>query len=487
MNSFAGKHVRSKIRVLFVVLTMLVGVHFALAQTTLTTLIKFPITNGFPQASLTMGNDGNLYGTTLATVFKVDTNGLCTTLASFPTNTYPSAYASALTLGNDGNFYGTTGWGGYTNATYQYGMGTVFKVTTNGILTTLTEFAITNGASPSAALTLGNDGNFYGTTGEGGYTNLNYYSDPGFGTVFKVTTNGVLTTLAKFANTNGSYPFGLTLGNDGNFYGTTAMGGTNDVTYGGDGTVFKVTTNGVLTSLFSFAYTNGKFPNGLTLGNDGYFYGTTEDGGTGGPGGNGNGTIFRVTTNGVLASTWSFGSTPITFFEGSPNSCLMLGSDGNFYGTASGSSVSGSGQGSPPMDGVVFKVTTNGIFTTLFNFSGTNGQGPMAALTVGNDGNFYGTTQYGGATNLDWDPFYGYGTVFKLTLPPTLSPLSFSNNLPIITVAGLARPSVQIQTTTNFTTAWIVLTNLVFANGNSQFVDVTATNSTKKFYRVMVR
>jgi uncharacterized repeat protein (TIGR03803 family) len=472
-------------------MAMLFGILSAPAQTTLTTLIKFPITNGFPQASLTLGNDGNLYGTTLNTVFKVDTNGLCTTLASFPTNTtntYPSTYASALTLGNDGNFYGTTTLGGYTNAVYTDGMGTVFKVTTNGILTTLIYFSDTNGAAPSAALTLGNDGNFYGTSGEGGYTNYNTDSGAdGYGTVFKMTTNGVLTTLAKFANTNGSYPFGLTLGNDGNFYGTTAQGGTNDVTYGGDGTVFKVTTNGVLTSLFSFAYTNGKFPNGLTLGNDGYFYGTTVNGGTGGLGGQGNGTIFKVTTNGVLTTIWSFGSTPTTFFEGSPISGLMLGNDGNFYGTASGSSVSGSGQGSPPMDGVVYEVTTNGIFTTLFNFGGTNGQAPMAALTVGNDGNFYGTTQYGGATNFLYSSFYGNGTVFKLTLPPTLSPLSLSNNLPIITLAGLGRPSVQIQTTTNFTTPWIVLTNLVFTNGNSHFVDASATNSTKKFYRVMVQ
>src|SRR5665213_2244172 len=167
---------------------------------------------------------------------------------------------AGLVAGQDGNFYGTTTNGG-TNGGY----GTVFKVTTSGVLTTLVSFNNTDGVNPQAGLTMGNDGNFYGTTVSGG-------TNGGWGTVFKVTTNGVLTSLVSFNNTDGSYPRGtLMLGNDGNLYGTTYFGGSNSL-----GTVFKVTTNGVLASLVSFNGANGANPSaGLTLGSDGNFYGTT--------------------------------------------------------------------------------------------------------------------------------------------------------------------------------------------------------------------
>jgi len=189
-----------------------------------------------------------------------------------------------LCAGQDGNFYGTTVGGG-TNG----GFGTVFKVTTNGLLTSLVSFAGTNGSFSHSELAQGNDGNFYGTTAGGG--------DNGYGTVFVVTTNGLLTSLVPFADTNGAFPYSsLTMGNDGNFYGTTYYGGSNNIL----GTIFRVTTNGVLTSLASFNNTNGANPiAGLTLGSDGNFYGTTAFGGTN----SGNyGTIFQVTPNGVLTS-----------------------------------------------------------------------------------------------------------------------------------------------------------------------------------------
>ena len=221
------------------------------------------------------------------------------TLCSF-NGTNGASPEAALTLGNDGNFYGTTSQGGSTNSIYPNGLGTVFKVTTRGVLTTLVSFNFTNGAFPLAALTLGNDGNFYGTTQCGGITNPSFPS--GMGTVFKVTANGTLTTLVSFNFNNGANPYAaLTLGADGNFFGTTPNGGSSY----NEGAVFKVTTNGTLTTLVSFKGTNGAEPfAALTLGTDGIFYGTTSSSYP-----SGMGTVFKVTTNGTLTTLVSFNFT----------------------------------------------------------------------------------------------------------------------------------------------------------------------------------
>ena len=254
---------------LFCLLLLLGGGANATAQS-VTTLVNFTGANGAdPFAGLTLGADGNFYGTTLGggssgrgTVFQVTTNGTLTTLVNFTSPTGQNPWAG-LTVGADGNFYGTTKQGGTS------GFGTVFKATTNGTLTTLLNFSNANGAYPFAGLTVGADGNFYGTTYQGGSS--------GAGTVFKMTTNGTLTTLVNFNNANGANPYaGLTLGTDGNFYGTTEMGGSDSA-----GTVFKVTTNGTLTTLVNFTSANGEYPEaGLTVGADGNFYGTTYQGGS---------------------------------------------------------------------------------------------------------------------------------------------------------------------------------------------------------------
>jgi uncharacterized repeat protein (TIGR03803 family) len=378
---------KSIIAFLFMASASLVG-----AQT-LQTLCSFANTNGAnPRAALTLGNDGNFYGTTVSggssgqgTVFKVTTNGVLTMLVSFA-GTNGENPEAALTLGNDGNFYGTTEQGGSNN------WGTIFQVTTNGVLTTLVSFADTNGANPFAGLTLGSDGNFYGTTFYGGGN--------GYGTVFQMTTNGVLTTLVSFSNTNGANPSAsLIRGNDGNFYSVTFFGGTNDL-----GIVFEITTNDVFITLTSFNSTNGNgndfsLPTAaLTQGSDGNFYGTTQTGGSGG-----DGTVFQVTTNGVLTTLVLFNGT-----NGWSPTTLTLGNDGNFYGTTSGGGNGGYG--------TIFQVTTNGMLVTLVSFAGgTNGAIPYAGLTLGNDGNFYGTTLSGGGV------FPGYGTVFRLSFAPSIN------------------------------------------------------------------
>jgi uncharacterized repeat protein (TIGR03803 family) len=317
---------------------------------TLATLVYFCVTNGeWPAASLTPGSGGNFYGMTSSggsnesgTVFQMTTNGILYTLYPFSasvngTNVEGASPQAGLTLGSDGLLYGTTcdGGGG--------GDGTVFKITTNGTLAVLHSFradalnatyAYTNadGANPKANLAAGNDGKFYGTTSVGG-TN-------GYGTVFQVTTNGTFTTLVAFNGTNGSDPLGqLTLGTDGNFYGTTSVGGTNN-----NGTVFEMATNGTMHVIHTFSetinnagYTNvdGASPQaGLTPGNNGIFYGTTTKGGN-----YGYGTVFQMTTNGMLTTLASFANTN----GASPVAELTFGNDGNLYGTANTGGATGNG------------------------------------------------------------------------------------------------------------------------------------------------
>ncbi len=209
-----------------------------------------------------------------------------------------SAPSAGLVQATDGNFYGTTYAGG-TSGNCQGGCGTVFRITPGGTLTTLHSFDCYDGASPTAALVQGTDGNFYGTTYGGG---ANQY----YGTVFKITPSGTLTSLYSFcaqANcTDGSMPYaGLVQGTDGNFYGTTLEGGANSgcsLGSGTCGTVFKITPGGTLTTLHSFCAQSGCADGGnpyagLVQASDGNFYGTTFERGA-----NGYGTVFKITPSG---------------------------------------------------------------------------------------------------------------------------------------------------------------------------------------------
>ncbi len=249
----------------------------------------------------------------------------------------------------------------------------VFKpFQTNGSYTSFFSFGGTNGSNPGRKLVLGNDGNFYGTAANGG-------SSSGNGTVFKITTNAVLTLLWSFNGTNGSQPFaGLTLGTDGIFYGTTAFGGSNYTGVNtGNGTVFRITTNGLLTTLAFFNGTNGSAPmSGLAQASDGNFYGTTSLGGT-----HNFGTVFQITTNGNLTTLISFDGTN----GSSPSSGLTQGSDGSLYGTTAFSGATGTNFGT------IFSITTNGILNTLVYLNGTNGRNAFSDMCMGRDGNLYGS------------------------------------------------------------------------------------------------
>jgi uncharacterized repeat protein (TIGR03803 family) len=365
--------------------TLAVGASSALAETyTQSVLYSFCSQGGtdctdgaLPFASLVQAYDGNFYGTTLGggandsagggagTFFQITPSGTHTNLYSFcnqgGTNCTDGYLPRVLIEGPDGNFYGTTEEGGASLK------GTVFKITSAGILTTLYSFcglggsSCTDGSDPTGGLTLGSDGNFYGTTIYGG-TN-------GEGTLYVITRSGVLTTLYNFCSqggascTDGANPQATLLpGSDGYFYGTTYAGGANAA-----GTVFKLSPSFVLTTLYSFcslggtSCTDGKNPQGASLveGANGIFYGTTQGGGSGQIGG---GTFFKITSAGALSTLYSFcsqGGSSCT--DGSHPNGVLEGTDLNFYGTTA---ISGSGS----LSGTAFSVTASGALTTIYNF-----------------------------------------------------------------------------------------------------------------------
>ncbi|MGA2737908.1 MAG: choice-of-anchor tandem repeat GloVer-containing protein [Bryobacteraceae bacterium] len=325
-----------------------------------------------------------------------------------------NAYAG-LVEGLDGNLYGTTYQGG------TYGGGTVFKVTPGGSLTTLYNFCAVSGCAdgqfPFAGLTLALTGNLYGTT-QGGGAN-------GYGTVFSITSAGVLTTVYNFCSlsrcADGGYPYaGLFQALNGTFYGTTFIGGHANGE-SPEGTVFKLRSNGSLTTLYQFCHgfgtcTDGSAPMaGVIQGIDGNLYGTTFTGGTKGgwPAGLGdNGTVFKLTQSGALTTLYNFDNSSSYAYGSWPRAGLVQGLDGNLYGTTNQRGANGN-------YGAIFKITTGGSITTLYSFcavsgclDGANPEGPVIQAT---DGNFYGTTHFGGANN--------GGTVFRITPAGTLTTL----------------------------------------------------------------
>jgi uncharacterized repeat protein (TIGR03803 family) len=360
------------------------------AKTTFTSLVSFDGTNGSNPyyESLVQGTDGNLYGTTTygganeqncygstcGTVFKITPAGALTILHKFDfaDGGFPEA---GLVRTTNGNFYGTAAAGGSS------GFGTIFKITPAGRLTTAYEFQnSTDGGNPLGTLVQARNGILYGTTSYGGG------SACACGTVFKVTLAGTLTTLHTFSGggTEGNYPeAGLVQGTDGNFYGTTAYGGAN-----GYGTVFKITSAGTLTTLHNFAGTDGRNPwAGLLQGTNGNLYGTTTYGGTSGSGcgGFGCGTVFKITPAGTLTTLHNFDGTD----GGNPLDGLAQATNGAFYGTTSGAGANNWG--------TIFKITPAGTLTTLHNFDGTDGGNPLGGLAQATNGTFYGTTTAGGA------------------------------------------------------------------------------------------
>jgi len=375
------------------------------------TIYNFCAQSGCPDGSgpngwLVQGDDGSFYGTTstggangFGTVFKISRTGTLTTVHSF--NNTDGSGPSALIRATDGNFYGTTSSGGGTCSRGTNACGSIFQITPGGTLTTLYTFCAQSncpdGFYPVAALMQATDGNLYGATSEGGAGTCEGF---GCGTLFRITLGGTLTTLYKFCPSgcsmnplDGANPSAaLVQGPDGNFYGTTAMGGGSSNCTFGCGTIFKLSPNGMLVTLHAFSSSDGLNPTQIIQGIDGNLYGTTVN------------TIFEYRADNVFSTRHTF-----VINDGYAPLGLTQATDANFYGTTSqggnGTCVFGCG--------TVFKLTPSGGFITLHNFNGADGSSPVGALVQGTDGNFYGTTSKGGSSS---NCQGGCGTVFKMVL-----------------------------------------------------------------------
>jgi uncharacterized repeat protein (TIGR03803 family) len=381
-------------------------------------------------------------------VFRIGSDGSFTNLISFSSQVTGDTPYGGVIEGSDGYLYGTTrGFGSYG--------GNIYRIARDGSsftnLHTLLGYFSGDGAHPKCNLLEAGDGYLYGTTGDDGAG--------GNGIVFRITPSGSIYT--NLETLPGGSTAGLTIGGDGNLYGVTSAN------------VFRVTSSNTALATYTFNTTpDGNSPIGaLVKGADGNLYGTANSGGA-----HGNGTVFRITGGNSLLNLHSFGDSAGDGY--SPLGTLVLGSDGNFYGTT----PAGGAQGY----GTIFRISPGGVLTNLYSFafSTVDAYSPNAGLVQGSDGSFYGTTFSGGSNN--------FGTVFKFTVPlgspaNQIPAFGLNGTNAIITITTVAGSKYQLQSSTSLTSSWSNAGSPIVGIGGPQ----TVTNSgpvspVGKFYRFQI-
>jgi uncharacterized repeat protein (TIGR03803 family) len=474
--------------ILIVSLLVLAGRAFnanAQTETNLYSFVGSPSDGDLPSGSLIQGSDGNFYGTTYegGTSTNCGVGVGCGTVFRFsPNGSYTSLYSF---VGSPTD--GAHPWelvqasdGNFYGTTFAGGTvnsGTVFRISPGGSYSNLYSFGshTNDGLEVHFGLVQGGDGNLYGTTEKGGTA--------GLGTVYRISTSGTYTSLYSFVGppADGADPLCvLVQGSDSNFYGTTVFGGTstNCGVGVGCGTVFRFSPSGGETNLFSFAVslTGGATPfSGLAQGSDGNFYGTTYTGGTNLTCATGCGTVYRISPSGSYSNLHSFVGPPTDGVQ--LFAAPVLGSDGNFYGTTfAGGTVN---------SGTVFRISPGGSYSNLYSFGSRPNDGlePFVGVVQGSDGNFYGTTERGGTNS--------GGVVFRISIPLNIP----ANQISRINLAGtnvvLAIPSVagetyQLQYRNSMTSgSW---SNIPVSVTNSIGALLTLTNfggasTSQRFYR----
>jgi uncharacterized repeat protein (TIGR03803 family)/VCBS repeat-containing protein len=375
--------------------------------------VGLPYDGAHPRSTLVFGGDGQLYGTTygggsgtgVGSVFRMTTSGSITHLRTFGYDDPPGFFGVGGYFPVAPLAHSTDGnLYGVTPSGGQ-GDGIFFRISSVGSFTKLHDFDVdgisTNNSGPWGGVVQGLDGRFYGTSQYSGEMPFVY---PGF--VYRLESDWSMTILHHFTGPNGQWPKGnLMRASDGRMYGTTWAGGGNTtcIGYNGCGTVFRINLDGTVVVVHAFSGADGGQPEEASLieAPDGSLYGVTSGGGVTANGAANLGTIFRIASDGTFTSLYAFDG----IVGCQPHGALVLASDGNFYGTTAGCpGLDGANQ-----TGTIYRMTPQGSVTLVHTFQGADGARPFGGLVEDGDGALYGTAYDGGDHNL--------GVVFKLSLP----------------------------------------------------------------------